>query len=108
MKIKYGILAIGILITSTVFGQDTTLHSRSKNKITYKKGARIHSSITSPNRTKTNAGNSNLHDTRLGSSSPKYNTYKKNDNGAGAVTNNPNKGQSGKAPAVPQFKDSTK
>lgn len=31
-------------------------------------------------------------DTRLGSSSPLYNTYKKNDNGAGAVTTNPNKG----------------
>jgi hypothetical protein len=31
-------------------------------------------------------------DTRLGSSSPLYDTYKKNDNGAGAVTTNPNKG----------------
>ncbi len=31
-------------------------------------------------------------DTRLGSSSPLYNTYKKNDNGAGSVTTNPNKG----------------
>lgn len=30
-------------------------------------------------------------DTRLGSSSPLYDTYKKNDNGAGAVTTNPNK-----------------
>ncbi len=30
-------------------------------------------------------------DTRLGSSSPLYNTYKKNDYGAGAITNNPNK-----------------
>jgi len=30
-------------------------------------------------------------DTRLGSSSKKYNTYKKNDNGAGAITTNPNK-----------------
>lgn len=31
-------------------------------------------------------------DTRLGSSSPLYNTYKTNDNGAGSVTTNPNKG----------------
>jgi len=31
-------------------------------------------------------------DTRLGSSSPLYNTYEKNDNGAGSVTTNPNKG----------------
>jgi hypothetical protein len=31
-------------------------------------------------------------DTRLGSSSPMYNTYEKNNNGAGSVTTNPNKG----------------
>ena len=31
-------------------------------------------------------------DTRLGSSSPLYNTYEKNNNGAGSVTTNPNKG----------------
>lgn|SRR6185312_9817807 len=31
-------------------------------------------------------------DTRLGSSSPLYDTYKKNDNGAGSITTNPNKG----------------
>ncbi|MEO9020556.1 MAG: hypothetical protein ABI237_10495 [Ginsengibacter sp.] len=31
-------------------------------------------------------------DTRLGSSSPLYNTYEKNSNGAGSVTTNPNKG----------------
>lgn len=31
-------------------------------------------------------------DTRLGSSSPMYDTYKKNNNGAGSVTTNPNKG----------------
>ena len=30
-------------------------------------------------------------DTRLGSSSPLYKTYKKNDYGAGAITTNPNK-----------------
>jgi len=34
-------------------------------------------------------------DTRLGSSSPQYNTYKKNDYGAGAVTTNPNKNGGG-------------
>ena len=31
-------------------------------------------------------------DTRLGSSSPLYNTYQKNDYGAGAITTDPNKG----------------
>lgn len=30
-------------------------------------------------------------DTRLGSSEPQYNTYKKNDKGAGAVTTSPKK-----------------
>ena len=35
-------------------------------------------------------------DTRLGGSSPYYNTYQKNDYGAGAITTNPNKGN-GKA-----------
>jgi len=30
-------------------------------------------------------------DTRLGSSAPQYDTYKKNDNGAGAITTDPNK-----------------
>lgn len=34
-------------------------------------------------------------DTRLGSSSPQYNTYEKNDNGAGSVTTNPNKNGGG-------------
>jgi hypothetical protein len=34
-------------------------------------------------------------DTRLGSSSPQYNTYEKNDYGAGAVTTNPNKNGGG-------------
>lgn len=34
-------------------------------------------------------------DTRLGSSSPLYNTYEKNNYGAGAVTTNPNKSGSG-------------
>lgn len=38
-------------------------------------------------------------DTRLGSSSPAYQTYKENDNGAGSVTNNPNKG-AGSSPYV--------
>ncbi|MBS1735057.1 MAG: hypothetical protein JSS98_00445 [Bacteroidetes bacterium] len=37
-------------------------------------------------------------DTRLGSSSPMYNTYRKNDNGAGAITTNPNKGGGGAIP----------
>jgi len=38
------------------------------------------------------SGSSTYRDTRLGSSSPLYNTYEKNDDGAGAITTNPNKG----------------
>lgn len=41
-------------------------------------------------------------DTRLGSSSPMYNTYKKNDKGAGAITTNPNKGGGGSSPVIVQ------
>lgn len=43
-------------------------------------------------------------DTRLGSSSPLYNTYKKNDYGAGAITTNPNKWGSGSPVFIPQTK----
>lgn len=42
-------------------------------------------------------------DTRLGSSSPLYNTYQKNDNGAGAITTNPNK-SGGVIPISPEEK----
>jgi len=50
-----------------------------------------------PNNTKTSTDNNKpasppYRDTRLGSSSPLYNTYEKNNNGAGSITTNPNKG----------------
>lgn len=43
-------------------------------------------------------------DTRLGSSSPQYDTYQKNDNGAGSVTTNPNKKGGGQAPVIQPIK----
>lgn len=45
--------------------------------------------------------------TRLGSSSPRYNTYKKNNYGAGAVTTNPLKGQSSSEPVLQQVLSDT-
>lgn len=59
---------------------------------TYKNKRKIKS--TKPNKKKI------YRDTRLGSSSPMYNTYKKNDNGAGAVTTNPNKGGGSSSPII--------
>ena len=44
-------------------------------------------------------------DTRLGSSSPYYNTYEKNDYGAGAITTNPHK--SGSATFFPETSPDT-
>lgn len=43
-------------------------------------------------------------DTRLGSSSPMYKTYRTNDDGAGSVTTNPNKGGGGYVPVVEPIK----
>lgn len=83
--------------------QDTRLGSSSPEYNTYKKNDKGAGSVTTnPNKgSGSNMGNSSTNsnaptpiyrDTRLGSSSPLYNTYQKNDDGAGAITTNPNKG----------------
>jgi hypothetical protein len=83
--------------------QDTRLGSSTPDNNTYKKNDNGAGSVTTnPNKTSGSdisspSTNSNTpspiyRDTRLGSSSPLYNTYEKNDNGAGAITTNPNKG----------------
>jgi hypothetical protein len=79
MKSKIIILSIiAGFFSYTALGQDT-----SENQ-TY------HIS-TSP-RNYTNTSQQHIYrDTRLGGSSPLYNTYKKNDYGAGAITTNPHK-----------------
>lgn len=83
--------------------QDTRLGSSSPQNSTYQTNNNGAGSVTTdPNKgvgsnvstpqTDTNVAPPVYRDTRLGSSSPLYNTYQKNDNGAGAVTTNPNKG----------------
>src|SRR6185437_10586767 len=84
---KSKIIFISIIICSfsyTVMGQDTSENQRLSENQTYY--------IRTPDANYThNAQNHIYRDTRLGSSSPLYNTYKKNDYGAGAITTNPYK-----------------
>jgi hypothetical protein len=109
MKTKLALTAMGMFLSAAAFSQDSALIKHS-NKLTFKSDAHMHSTIITP--TKSGPANhineATYHDTRLGSSSPMYNTYRKNDYGAGSVTNNPNKG-GGEAPAfVPPASDSIK
>ncbi len=97
MKAKLLMFVPGILFSLTAFSQDSSVASPSKNKVIFKNEPRVHSTIIPAQKTSTKKPHI-YRDTRLGSSSPKYNTYKKNDYGAGAVTTNPNKG--GNAPAI--------
>ena len=108
MKTKFGLMAFGILFSTAAFSQDTTSH-KPNNKVTFKNEAQIHSTVTPAEKTNSTEQQPAIHrDTRLGSSSPMYNTYKKNDYGAGAVTNDPNKGQSGSPVFTPPATDSIK
>ena len=83
------LIVSGLLISFHGFSQDTTYHSgatqksgtQTNSQTGFKKSATHTAHVKKPI----------YRDTRLGSSSKKYNTYKKNDNGAGAVTTNPNK-----------------
>ena len=78
---KYKMIILSIIIGSfsyTVMGQDTSenqTYHLSTSKINNKNASLPHI----------------YRDTRLGGSSPSYNTYKKNDYGAGAITTNPHK-----------------
>lgn len=69
-----------------VYCQDTTQNQKLSEKHTYP----INTTRSYQNPPSTN---SIYRDTRLGGSSPLYNTYKKNDYGAGAITTDPNKGR---------------
>lgn len=92
MKIKILMaLILGIFISDYVTGQNTSANQKLTENETYH--------ITSPsNQNKKVAGgnfetNNHIYrDTRLGSSSPLYDTYQKNNSGAGSITTNPNKG----------------
>lgn len=97
MKSIYILTVLIFLISSTGFSQDTTKYKQDtaqykvlqrvnvnkKNRDSVKKNYKIQLKKQPP---------VIYRDTRLGSSSPLYDTYKKNDYGAGAVTTNPHKG----------------
>lgn len=75
-------------ITQSPVYSDTKLGGGS---ITSNPNKSMGTNVSNPS-TNSNAPGTIYRDTRLGSSSPLYNTYEKNDNGAGSVTTNPNKG----------------
>lgn len=85
MKLKiFSNFIIFLLIGSSAFGQDTSANQSLSNDQTYP--------VSTPIKNYNVPQKAHIYrDTRLGSSSPYYNTYEKNDNGAGAVTTNPNK-----------------
>lgn len=110
MKSKFVLLAAGILFSAAAFCQDSTFSG--SNKVTFKNRSSIHHHTTPAPQAKPDNSAGNQHhiyrDTRLGSSSPWYNTYKKNDYGAGAITTNPHKGQSGSPVFTSPASDSLK
>lgn len=110
MKSKFSLIAF-ILFSTTAFCQDSASF-KPHNKVIFKNEPQVHSTISPAE--KINGDNTSTkqspiyRDTRLGSSSPMYNTYQKNDNGAGSVTNDPNKGVSGSPVFVAPATDSIK
>jgi hypothetical protein len=100
-----------VCISFVAFGQDSSFHP-SKSKVTFKNHPELHGTTLQPQK-KYQLNNSSIsakktpvyRSTGLGSSSPRYDTYKKNDYGAGAITTDPNKLQGGGGNAViPQGK----
>jgi hypothetical protein len=77
------LFTLAFIISTHVWAQDTAKEKSTLPDQTY------------PINAATNDNNAPRHqiyrDTRLGSSSPYYNTYEKNDYGAGAITTNPHK-----------------
>ncbi|MFS8083693.1 MAG: hypothetical protein ACMG51_09590 [Ginsengibacter sp.] len=91
MLLKSFISAVFMLSFMFASAQDSTINKKKSVAITHK-----YRNIRAPHPKKKII----YRDTRLGSSSPMYNTYKKNDKGAGAITTNPNKGGGGSAPVM--------
>lgn len=82
-KILFSFILL-FLISSSVLAQDTTGNQTLSKDQTYP--------ISSPAKNYNVPQKHHIYrDTRLGSSSPYNNTYKKNDYGAGAITTNPGK-----------------
>ncbi|MEO6136973.1 MAG: hypothetical protein ABIP35_17600 [Ginsengibacter sp.] len=122
MKTSIIFTIIFSLFSAFAFSQDSTTYQYSptvikKNsyKITYDRNSPLHLKDTtgtkSQKKYKINFAQKTpmYRPTRLGSSSPLYNTYRKNDNGAGAVTTNQNKSAATSSPVIeyPLKMDST-
>ena len=87
------LLVLYVLISFQVFSQDATLHLAPKKTTIHKSsqpGLKKETTYTNPDKIhKTPAKKPMYLDTRLGSNTKKYDTYKKNDKGAGAATTSP-------------------
>ncbi len=83
----------GIFISAAGFSQDTTDLQIKKDSVSHQYPGNKKPLVTFRNQNKgARSGTKPIYrDTRLGSSSKMYDTYKKNDYGAGAITTNPNK-----------------
>ncbi len=92
MKNKIILLSCSVFISFTAFSQDTT-HTLQYHTDSLFKNTASHNKISFRNKPDTRKNNKKpmYRDTRLGSSSKMYNTYKKNDYGAGAITTDPTK-----------------
>lgn len=78
-------IIIGIFISNSVFSQDTSSNQQLSENQTYQ--------VTPENNNNDAQTQSRIYrDTRLGSSAPQNSTYQTNNNGAGSITTNPNKG----------------
>ena len=102
MKIKtITTFIISICIANPIFCQDTSQNQKLSQEHTYQ--------VSPSSNNFSHSSKPHIYrDTRLGSSSPRYNTYKKNDYGAGAITTNPNKGSGGIATYPDFHADSSK
>ncbi|MEO9100661.1 MAG: hypothetical protein ABI267_10090 [Ginsengibacter sp.] len=75
---------VGISVSLSAIGQDTSQNQKLSENQTYH--------VTTSHSNYKNSPQHHIYrDTRLGGSSRLYNTYKKNDYGAGAITTNPHK-----------------
>lgn len=110
MKSRILLSAIALFSISTAFAQDTS-HYNTESKITFKdKPQGQLEKVTFKKKLNKKKKNNTVmyRDTRLGSSSPLYDTYKKNKNGAGAVTTTPKNINSGENPVIILKVDSTR
>jgi len=87
-------LIIALIIADCAQAQDTSSNQTLSENQTYHVAPSTNVNVNNSN-VSTDTKPHIYRDTRLGSSSPLYNTYKKNDYGAGAITTNPNKSGGG-------------